>query len=94
MKEYYVYITTNITKTVLYTGMTNDLPKRLDRHTVAENPKAFTAKYNANRLLYYERYHDVRQAIAREKEIKGWRREKKIRLIESTNPYCKILNED
>ncbi len=47
----------------------------------------------ADRLLYYERYKDVRHAIVREKEIKGWRREKKVRLIESTNPYWKILNE-
>jgi putative endonuclease len=74
--------------------MTNNLPKRLQQHKVVDDSEKFTARYNVNLLLYYERYQDVRQAIAREKEIKGWRREKKIRLIESTNPYWKILNEE
>jgi putative endonuclease len=93
MKCYYVYITTNATRTVLYTGMTNDLSKRLEQHLSAETPTAFTAKYGVYRLLYFEEYQDVRYAIAREKEIKGWRREKKIRLIETMNPYWKFLDE-
>ncbi len=89
MKEYFVYILTNVNKTVLYTGITNNLEKRLDEHAAGDNGElAFTNRYGAKYLLYYERFH-----IAREKEIKGWRREKKIKLIESENPYWKFLNE-
>ena len=94
MRKYYVYILTNRTKTVLYTGVTNNLQQRLDEHLLAENPSAFTARYNVNKLLYFEEYQDIRDAIAREKEIKGWRRVKKERLIETTNPYWQFLNKE
>jgi putative endonuclease len=95
MKEYFVYILTNATKTVLYTGMTNNLNRRLAEHQQGDGiESAFTAKYGVKYLLYYERFQRVIDAITREKEIKGWRREKKIRLIESENPYWKFLNKE
>jgi putative endonuclease len=91
--EYFVYILTNANKTVLYTGMTNDLERRLAEHAAGESGElAFTNKYGAKYLLHCERFQRVLDAIAREKEIKGWRREKKIKLIESGNPYWKFLN--
>lgn len=94
MKEYFVYIMTNINKTVLYTGITNDLTRRLIEHKDSniEN-HSFTFRYSVNRLLYYERYQNSLEAIAREKTIKGWRRGKKIKLIETLNPYWKFLDE-
>ena len=95
MENYFVYIITNTNKTVLYTGITNDLAKRLCEHKNAGcEPNSFTGRYGVYRLLYYECYTDVTEAIAREKEIKKWRREKKIRLIESLNPYWKFLEEE
>jgi putative endonuclease len=76
---YYVYITTNFTKTVLYTGVTNNLEQRITEHYLSsKDKKSFTGKYNAFYVLYYESHQYVENAIAREKEIKGWRREKKI----------------
>ena len=84
MKTYYVYILTNPSKT-LYVGMTNSLERRLAEHQ-NKTGSAFTRKYNINRLVYFEETSDVEVAIAREKEIKSWRREKKITLIESMNP--------
>jgi putative endonuclease len=95
MKEYYVYIVTNVNKTVLYTGVTNDLERRLAEHAEGDSAElAFTNKYGAKYLLYYERFQRILDAIAREKEIKGWRREKKVRLIETENPYWKFLNKE
>ena len=92
MKQYYVYIMTNRSGT-LYTGMTNDLKRRVYQHKRKLIP-GFTTKYNIMRLVYYEETNDVRAAIAREKEIKGWLRKKKIALIESTNPKWKDLAAD
>ena len=83
MRQYYVYIMTNRTGT-LYTGMTNDLRRRVWEHKFAHVP-GFTDTYNIGRLLYYEVTTDVLSAIAREKQIKRWRREKKVALIESMN---------
>ena len=94
LKEYYVYILTNAGKTVLYTGITKDLTKRLTKHKTGEDMGSFTARYNVGRLLYYERYQNAMTAIAREKEIKGWRREKKVRLIETENPYWRFLDAE
>lgn len=95
MKEFFVYILTNRNKTVLYTGITSDLEKRLAEHKEGEKGEsAFTSRYGVKHLLYYERFQRACDAIAREKEIKGWRREKKIRLIESENPYWRLLNEE
>lgn len=83
---------TNINKTVLYTGITSDLYSRVAEHKTHEKwDRSFTAKYAVSYLLYYERFMNVTEAIAREKEIKGWRREKKERLIETVNPYWKFI---
>jgi putative endonuclease len=84
MKEYCVYIMTNRSGT-LYTGVTNDLPRRVYEHQHKLIP-GFTAKYNITRLVYFETTSDIRAAIGREKQIKGWLRAKKIALIESVNP--------
>ena len=89
MKQYYIYILTNRSGT-LYVGVTNDLKRRVYRHKHGLI-KGFTSKYGINRLVYYESTTDVRSAITREKEIKGWRRSKKIALIESFNRNWKDL---
>lgn len=91
---YYVYITTNYTKTVLYTGVTNNLEQRIIEHYLnRENENTFTGKYKAFYLLFYEPFKYINDAIAREKEIKGWRREKKVALINTMNPEMIFLNE-
>ena len=77
---------------MLYTGMTNNLSKRVEDHKLHRN-EGFTSRYNIHRLIYYEEFQDVRKAIAREKEIKGWRREKKVVLIEGINPSWKDLSK-
>ena len=82
--NYYIYILTNYSKT-LYTGVTNNLIRRVYEHK-QKLIAGFTQKYNINRLVYYEETSDIREAIAREKQIKGWLRAKKIALIESMNP--------
>lgn len=89
---YYVYILTNKAKTVLYIGVTNNLKIRLQQHTEGLNPKSFTSKYNVVFLLYFEKFTWVQLAIAREKELKGWKRDKKIELIKSINPDLEFLN--
>jgi putative endonuclease len=86
----YVYIITNRSKT-LYVGVINQFERRLLEHSMKMNPY-FTSKCNISFLVYYEVYEDIHQAIKREKEIKGWRREKKIRLIESMNPDWEELS--
>ncbi|MHB0970312.1 MAG: GIY-YIG nuclease family protein [Thermoanaerobaculia bacterium] len=83
--SFYVYMTTNRWNTVLYTGVTNNLERRIWEHASAEN-RGFTHKYNANRLVYFEEYDQIRLAIAREKQIKGWSRRKKNALVATTNP--------
>jgi putative endonuclease len=90
MNNYYVYIMTNNSKT-LYTGMTNDLTRRVYEHKQKLIP-GFTQKYNITKLVYFEETSDVNAAILREKQIKGWLREKKITLIESMNPEWKDLS--
>jgi putative endonuclease len=92
MNQYYVYIMTNRSGT-LYTGVTNNLMRRVfeHKHHLIEG---FTKKYNITRLIYYEVTDDVRLAIRREKQIKGWVRKKKIALIESMNPEWNDLGED
>ncbi|GAB5519066.1 MAG: hypothetical protein RhofKO_13170 [Rhodothermales bacterium] len=87
MRSYAVYILSNVHRTVLYTGVTNDIRRRLGEHRSAEGRKSrFAHRYNATELVYIERYTSIRQAIAREKEIKGWRRAKKVELIQMVNP--------
>ena len=83
-KQFYVYIMTNKSRT-LYTGVTNDLERRVYEHKQKLVP-GFTSKYNITRLVYYEATEDIRAAIEREKQIKGWLRARKIALIESMNP--------
>ena len=85
MKAFYVYIMTNRSRVVLYTGITNSLMRRVWPHQNGEI-EGFTKAYRVNRLVYYERFNDPRDAIALEKEIKGWRREKKNALVETMNP--------
>lgn len=89
---YYIYIITNKAKTVLYIGVTNNLNLRLQQHKEKLNLNSFTAKYNVCFLLYYEKFTWIQLAIAREKELKGWKREKKIELIKSLNPDLEFLN--
>ncbi|MBE9514750.1 MAG: GIY-YIG nuclease family protein [Chloroflexi bacterium] len=91
MKQYYVYIMTNSSRT-LYTGVTDDLVRRAYEHR-NKLIEGFTQKYNVTRLVYYEITSDVRGAIQREKQIKGWLRKKKIALIEAANPEWKDLSE-
>lgn len=90
---YYVYILTNKTNNVLYTGVTHNLIKRVYEHK-NKITKGFTSKYNVNKLVYFEVIDEVIVAIEREKEIKGWLRERKIDLIRSINPKWKDLYED
>ncbi len=92
MGQYYVYIMSSWTRT-LYIGITNDLPRRVGEHKQSAG-SSFASKYRVTRLTYFEDMSRVQDAIAREKEIKGWRREKKINLIESLNPNWNDLSED
>ena len=92
-KEYYVYIMTNKSRT-LYTGVTNDLMRRVYEHKNKLDINSFTSKYNIRFLAYYESTPRVHAAIAREKQIKGWLRTKKIALIDSMNPEWKDLSEE
>ena len=92
MERYWVYIMTNRSRT-LYTGVTNDLERRIYEHKHKMGSK-FTSKYNITKLVYYEGFSDIRDAIAREKQIKGWLRAKKIALIESVNPEWKDLSAE
>jgi putative endonuclease len=90
--QYFVYIMAN-TGRVLYVGVTSNLEKRVDQHR-HKRLDGFTKRYNVTRLVYFEATDDVLAAIAREKQIKGWRRSKKIALIETMNPQWKDLSED
>ena len=87
---YYVYMLTNKYNKVLYTGVTNDLHRRLFEHSNM-NEGSFTSKYNTHKLVYYEETSSVKAAIAREKQIKGWRRDKKDPLINRMNPEWRDL---
>jgi putative endonuclease len=93
-RQFFVYIMSNSPKSaVLYTGITGDLRRRVWQHK-NKLSLGFTNRYNLNRLVYYERFVYPDAAIAREKEIKGWRRSKKIALIESMNPRWEDLAKD
>ncbi|PJA89682.1 MAG: endonuclease [Candidatus Magasanikbacteria bacterium CG_4_9_14_3_um_filter_32_9] len=94
MKTYYVYILSNCRRTVYYVGITNQLERRAIEHKYKKDKNSFTAKYNINELLYYEKYDNSIYAIQREKQIKSWRREKKINLIKKLNPEIKNLFVD
>jgi putative endonuclease len=93
--NFYVYIITNPDKTTLYIGVTNNLDVRLYQHFESRGSSTtFAGKYHCYLLVYYEHFSHIEHAIAREKEIKKWRREKKNQLIESLNPEWRILNKD
>ena len=93
MKTYYVYILTNINKTVLYIGFTDDVIRRIQEH---KNKKyeGFTKFYNVNRLVYFERHDTVEEAMRREKQLKKWNRNWKNNLINKLNPDWKDLSQN
>ncbi|MCE0521888.1 MAG: GIY-YIG nuclease family protein [Methylacidiphilales bacterium] len=90
---YYVYLVTNKHNSVLYVGVTSNLEGRIFEHR-ERLIEGFTKRYQVTKLIFYEDYPDPRSAIAREKQLKGWRREKKIALIEKQNPrWCDLFDE-
>ncbi len=89
MKNYYAYILAS-KRFVLYIGVTNDLQRRIYEHKHGIFP-GFTKKYNIDRLIYYEMFDDINQAIAREKQLKNWGRDKKLTLIKKMNPELKEI---
>ena len=89
----YVYIISNKTGEVLYIGVTNNLISRITKHKENEG-SVFTKRYNVQKLLYFEEFSDIKQAIEREKQLKNWHREWKINLIKSVNPEMKDLFPD
>ena len=84
--EYFVYILSNNLNTLVYTGVTRDLVRRVYEHKLHMDPNSYTAKYSIHKLVYYESTSDVKAAIEREKQIKGWNRKRKNKLVESKNP--------
>src|SRR4051812_24190924 len=86
MTTYYVYILTNSNNAVLYIGVTSDLLNRCIQHRNKDYPDSFSAKYNVNKLVYYETFGDINVAIAREKQLKAGNRRRKIELINKMNP--------
>ncbi len=89
--HYYIYLLTTNNNKVMYVGMTNNLERRVYEHKMKLVP-GFTAKYNVSKLVYFEETQDVHAAIAREKEIKKWRREKKNSLVAAVNPHWQDLS--
>ena len=89
---YYVYLLTNSTNVELYTGVTNDLRRRMWEHQNHVDPGSFTAKYAVGKLVYYEMTSDVKTALEREKQIKSWSRKRKNQLIETSNPGWEDLS--
>ncbi|MFO1158096.1 MAG: GIY-YIG nuclease family protein [Reyranellaceae bacterium] len=85
MYTYYVYVLTNVKRNVMYVGVTNDLGRRVEEHRRGIGG-VFTRRYKVNALVYAEEHELIDDAIAREKEIKGWRRSKKNALVEASNP--------
>jgi putative endonuclease len=92
--DYWVYVVTNNTRSTLYIGVTADLRVRAWQHRPGERPGTFSQRYHCAHLIYYEHYRDVRDAIAREKQLKGWRRQKKNTLIATLNPQWEDLAAD
>ena len=89
---YYIYILANKNNAVLYTGVTNDLVRRVYEHK-NKLVEGFTKKYRINKLVYFEMFNKADDAIRREKQIKGWLRQKKLNLIDQMNPEWKDLSE-
>jgi len=92
-KEHYVYIMTNKNRTVLYIGVTSSLGERVHKHFCGLRD-GFAKKYNCQYLIYFEKFDYISDAIKREKQLKGWRREKKLTLITAKNPHFKFLNDE
>ena len=92
--SYYVYILTNQSNDVLYTGVTNDLQRRVYEHKTHIDPKAFTTRYNIDKLVCFEIFSVPQEAIDREKQIKSWNRRKKNQLIENQNPEWRDLYDN
>jgi putative endonuclease len=92
-KTYYVYIEANKTNKVFYIGVTNNISRRDKQHENKLHEFGFTAKYNLNKLVYYEKFDDINKAIAREKSLKGITRQKKRDLIRAVNPKYDDLSE-
>ncbi|MFH1838191.1 MAG: GIY-YIG nuclease family protein [Candidatus Kuenenbacteria bacterium] len=90
-KNYYVYILANKRNGTLYIGVTNNLLNRTFLHKLKQNPKSFTAKYKIDKLVYFEEYQYIQDAILREKQMKKWNRQWKIELIEKDNPIWRDL---
>ena len=86
----FIYILTNKNNTVLYIGVTSDLKQRIYQHKTKKYP-SFTKKYNIDKLVYFEKYNNIEDAIRREKQLKGWSRKKKDELVTSINPDWKDL---
>jgi len=89
-----IYIMTNERHTTLYVGVTSELYNRVVEHKEKKYPKSFTARYNLDKLVYFEIFHSIEEAIAREKQIKGGSRKAKEKLIQSMNPDWKDLFEE
>ena len=92
--SFYVYMMTNQSDEVLYTGVTNDLIRRVYEHKNHVDPKSFTCRYNVEILVYYEIYSEADLAISREKQIKGWNRKRKNKYITEQNPEWRDLYEE
>jgi putative endonuclease len=93
-KYYYVYILASKRNGTLYIGVTNNVLNRNWQHKIKQNKRSFTARYNVDKLVYYETFTNIRAAIAREKQLKNWKRQWKIELIEKENPTWRDLFED
>ena len=94
MKPGFVYMMTNKNNTTVYTGVTSDLPRRVIEHKYKYNSASFTARYNLNKLVYWEAFQEIGDAITREKQIKGGSRADKEKLINSINPLWNDLYEE
>ncbi|MFA5359500.1 MAG: GIY-YIG nuclease family protein [Patescibacteria group bacterium] len=93
-KNYFVYINTNKTHNIFYTGVNNNILNRNNQHKNQNDKISFTAKYNVNKLVFYETFNNIYDAISREKKIKGGSRKKKIALVNKLNPIWKDLTLD
>ena len=92
--NYYVYILASATNYTVYIGVTNDVIRRVYEHKIHAAPDSVTSQYNVHKLVYFEQTSDIRAALEREKQLKGWRRSKKNALVETMNPQWKDLYPD